>query len=203
MRKSRDGADTRQRVLESAQELFASRGFKGTSLSDITDRCGISDGLILHHFKSKHNLYRQVQDRLAKQYSQLLEDARDMSSTPEQAIQETLLAAFNFWKQDSSYERISLWAYLEGQNEFVEKETALTAGLARGIKQMQDKGLIDNHYSPLVLLTMVIGPIHFWIRYRELFREALGLSITVDELDQQFLDQIIKLVKDIFTRKDL
>ena len=60
MRKPRDGEDTRERVLAAAGELFAECGFAGTSLAAISKRCGISDGLILHHFQTKEALYRQV-----------------------------------------------------------------------------------------------------------------------------------------------
>ncbi|MBN2386415.1 MAG: TetR/AcrR family transcriptional regulator [Anaerolineales bacterium] len=197
MRKQRDGEDTKQRVLSAAQELFAAKGFSGTSLQKIALRCGISDGLILHHFQSKKNLYRQVLENLAEQYTQVLVQAKEASATPQEMMQQTLTASFNFWKQDSTYQRISLWAYLEGQTEFAEKEAYLTAGLAQAVKQLQVQGLIDNRFSPAVLLTLVIGPIHFWLRYREQFRAALNLIETSDELDQLFLGQLIQLVMEL------
>jgi AcrR family transcriptional regulator len=33
--------------------MFAEHGFAGTSLTNISQVCGISEGLILHHFQSK------------------------------------------------------------------------------------------------------------------------------------------------------
>ena len=189
--------DTRHRVLEAAQVLFAAKGFNGTSLADISARCGISDGLILHHFQNKRNLYRQVQDKLAEQYALHLQETREKFTTPEEMMCETISASFNFWKQDSAYERISLWAYLEGQNDLVERETALTAGMAEGIRQLQDQGIINKEYSPLVMMTMVIGSIHFWMRYREQFRTTLGIEQSADQMDQQFLDQISAIFRDI------
>ena len=68
MRKERDGASTKTVVLKAARQAFAARGFAGTSLAMISQACGISDGLILHHFKSKENLYRMVQEDLAAEY---------------------------------------------------------------------------------------------------------------------------------------
>ncbi len=128
MRKQRDGADTKERVLSAAQELFAEKGFSGTSLADISQKCGISDGLILHHFQSKKKLYHQVLENLAERYTLALVRAKEAATSPEGMMQQTLAASFNFWKQDSAYQRISLWAYLEGQTEIAEKEAALTAG---------------------------------------------------------------------------
>ena len=200
MRKQRDGEDTRQRVLSAAQVLFAEKGFSGTSLADISKHCGISDGLILHHFQSKRNLYRQVQENLAEQYTQVLVRAREAASSPFEMMQKTLAASFNYWRQDSAYQRISLWAYLEGQSEFSEKEALLTAGLAQVVKQLQEQGLLDNRFSPMVLLTLIIGPIHFWLRYRDQFRNALHLTETSDELDQLFLSQLTQLIVDMSPR---
>jgi len=56
--------DTRDRVLQVAQTLFAERGFRGTSLRDIARRIGIQAPSLLHHFPSKQQLYLAVLDRL-------------------------------------------------------------------------------------------------------------------------------------------
>ena len=96
MRKQRDGGDTKQRVLSAAQELFAAKGFSGTSLADISQRCGISDGLIIHHFQSKKNLYRQVLENLAEQYTQVLVGAKEAATSPLEMMQQTLTISFNF-----------------------------------------------------------------------------------------------------------
>ena len=202
MRKPRDGQDTRQRVLLAAQELFAAKGFSGTSLADISQRCGISDGLIIHHFQSKKNLYRQVLENLAEQYTQNLVQAKESATSPKEMMQQTLAASFNFWKQDSAYQRISLWAYLEGQTEFAEKEALLTAGLFQEVKQLQEQGLLDNRFSPVVFLTLVIGPIHFWLRYREQFKTSLNLTESSDDLDQLFLNQLIQLVTEMSNKEN-
>jgi AcrR family transcriptional regulator len=197
LRKQRDGQDTQQRVLASAQELFAEKGFSGTSLAEISAQCGISDGLILHHFKNKQNLYRQVLEKLAEQYAHSLQPTQEALSSPAERMQQTLTASFNFWKQDSAYQRISLWAYLEGRTEFAEKEAALTAGLVQEVQKLQEQGILDTRFSPMVFLTLIIGPIHFWLRYREQYKAILNLTETSDDLDQLFLGQLIQLVKEM------
>src|SRR5215467_816607 len=58
------GLDTRDRVLQVAQQLFAERGYRGTSLRDIAKRIGIKAPSLLHHFPSKQQLYVAVLDRM-------------------------------------------------------------------------------------------------------------------------------------------
>jgi len=195
MRKQRDGDDTKERVLSAAQVLFAENGFSGTSLAMIAKKSGISDGLILHHFQSKKNLYDQVLETMASRYTQELVKARSVDAHPEEMMMHTLTAAFNFWKEDSTYYRISLWAYLEKQPQLAQQEAALTAGLFQAVHQLQEKKMIDDRVSPLVILSMVIGSIHFWVRYRDQFIKILNLTETSEALDRMFLEQLVELVK--------
>jgi TetR/AcrR family transcriptional regulator len=58
------GLDTRERVLQVAQTLFAEHGYRGTSLRDIAGKIGIKAPSLLHHFPSKQQLYIAVLDRI-------------------------------------------------------------------------------------------------------------------------------------------
>lgn len=201
MRKQRDGDETKERVLSAAQKLFADKGFSGTSLAMISQECGISEGLILHHYQSKKNLYRQVLESLADSYAQELAAVTQSSGNLEEMLQQSLFALFEFWKRDSIYDRISLWAYLEKQEELVNKEAEITAGLARAVEELQKMGVIDSSVHPIVFLTTVIGPIHFWNRYREQYQATLNLSGALDELDHLFINQFTGLVNKMFFRQ--
>lgn len=204
VRKTRDGESTKEAVLNAAKQVFAEKGFAGSSLAMISQRCGISDGLILHHFKSKENLYHLVLDDLASQYARMISQAWKRAGNTQQAVQEMLRATFQYWSEDDVYDRISLWTYLENRTELIDEEAKLTAGLAAVIQRMQAEGKVDDRFSPYVLLTMTVGPIHFWIRYRELFKRALNLDGTLEELNRVFQEQYIQLIQKIYQpRKDL
>lgn len=43
-------------LLDSAQELFAERGYRGTTTKDIAQRAGVSENLIFRYFRSKPDL---------------------------------------------------------------------------------------------------------------------------------------------------
>ncbi len=55
--------DTKQRLLDAAEHLFAQEGFKGTSLRDITGRAGVNLAAVNYHFGSKEALLRAVMER--------------------------------------------------------------------------------------------------------------------------------------------
>lgn len=198
MRKAREGVRTRETVIAAAREVFAEHGFAGSSLAMISKRSGISDGLILHHFGSKQNLYHVVLEGLAKEYAAAISRAGERPDNPIQAMQAMLQATFQYWSEDTTYNRISMWAYLEHQTELVGEEVKLTAGLAEMLRQLQAEGRVNPAIQPFVLLSMTLGPIHFWIRYRDFFREALNISFTREEVDQLFLQQFSTLIQKMY-----
>jgi AcrR family transcriptional regulator len=54
------GERTAQRILDVAEELFAERGYDGTSLRQIADRAGIKQPGLYNHFAGKQALYEAV-----------------------------------------------------------------------------------------------------------------------------------------------
>jgi len=49
-------ADTRQRLLQAAAEVFAARGYDGTRVADIAAAAGVSKGAMYAHYLSKADL---------------------------------------------------------------------------------------------------------------------------------------------------
>ena len=58
-RKGRKEA-TRQRILQAAARLFATRGFAGTSIAAVMNECDLTSGGFYAHFKSKAQLYKEA-----------------------------------------------------------------------------------------------------------------------------------------------
>lgn len=56
---------TRQRILESALELFATQGYERTTLREIATKAGCSLGLTYRYFARKEELVLEVYNRLA------------------------------------------------------------------------------------------------------------------------------------------
>jgi AcrR family transcriptional regulator len=54
--------DTRYRILETAAEEFAARGFEGVSLNRLIDRLGMSKGSFYYYFDDKADLFTTVAD---------------------------------------------------------------------------------------------------------------------------------------------
>jgi TetR/AcrR family acrAB operon transcriptional repressor len=62
------GEESRRRILDAAEELFAEKGFDRTSFVDIGQRSGISRGSIPWHFENKDGLLMAVVERVVERY---------------------------------------------------------------------------------------------------------------------------------------
>jgi AcrR family transcriptional regulator len=52
--------DRREDILNASLNLFAEKGFHGTSMRDIARAADITEGLIYHYFASKRDLFRAI-----------------------------------------------------------------------------------------------------------------------------------------------
>ena len=59
---------SREEYLDAAEALFAERGFYGVSIAAIAEQLGLTKQALLHHFKSKAQLYGDVLHRISTQY---------------------------------------------------------------------------------------------------------------------------------------
>lgn len=82
--------ETHNRILSSAERLFASKGFNGTSMNDIVSESGLSKGAIYSHFESKERLFLSLWER---QTTIGIEQLRQMFSPEDTAVDKLLKVA--------------------------------------------------------------------------------------------------------------
>lgn len=74
----RGSGQTRERILDEAEMLFADRGFAGTSVRDIASGTGLTPASLYNHFPSKDALYRAV---LARGVQPLIERLGELAAS--------------------------------------------------------------------------------------------------------------------------
>jgi AcrR family transcriptional regulator len=80
-------AETRERLLRAAADVFAERGYDGTRVADIAAAAGVSNGALYAHFSSKADL---LVDALRTHGRRLLADL--FAADPNRSVTELLLA---------------------------------------------------------------------------------------------------------------
>ena len=76
---------SRERIVDSAAQLFTQLGFDSVSIDDVMQAAGLTRGAFYAHFKNKAELYQCAIIAGAKQAKAVLERAEDFSNLTGQA----------------------------------------------------------------------------------------------------------------------
>jgi AcrR family transcriptional regulator len=79
-------AGTRERLLETASRLFASKGYASTSVREIVARAGVSKPVLYYHFQSKEGLYYAILEWGAEVQRKIIDDVFEVSGTVQRRI---------------------------------------------------------------------------------------------------------------------
>lgn len=102
-RRKKEAADAKaptgkQRILEAAERLFASRGFMDVSAAEIVREAGVAHGLLFHHFGAMEELYAEV-SRVAAQRMNEVQLASFRGKTAREQVASFLRAHLRSVKQ--------------------------------------------------------------------------------------------------------
>lgn len=143
-------AETRQKIIEAAIECFSAMGFAGTNFREITQLCGVQRALILYHFDSKENLWREAATEVERRFS----EAFSRGYTGEAASDRELLAHITACFIDAlievpAYGRIML---REGSSEGPRMEWLARHFVPKSIRRidLQDAGLAQRTQSTVL-----------------------------------------------------
>lgn len=78
---------SKQRIEEVALDLFATQGFRATSVKDLMLACCLTPGALYNHFPSKDDLLFSILRRAGEELSALVEAAMDASDPDDPADQ--------------------------------------------------------------------------------------------------------------------
>lgn len=109
-RSDRDGAATRQRLLDAAVECLIELGVAGTTTLAVQRRAGTSRGALLHHFPTHADLLAASVAELVKRNEQAVTASRAGVSGPNDPLRTAVNALAFAGRQPSYLAELELWA---------------------------------------------------------------------------------------------
>jgi AcrR family transcriptional regulator len=95
-RKRLPAEERRELILDAALEVFAGRGFHGSSIDEIAQAAGVSKALIYEHFPSKRDLHVSLLERNVQEIFERLADAAATSDPGEVRLRKGVDAFLEF-----------------------------------------------------------------------------------------------------------
>ncbi len=175
--------DRRQQILAVAMDLFARRGFRGTTTRQIAERAGVNEAILFRHFPHKEDLYWAILDckcRRAGGRQRLEEELRAAgngrgSSGAEQDRKMFATIAEGILRrnaEDNTLPRLLLFSALEhhrlSQRFFRTHVASYYEALARHIRRRIREGAF-RRVDPLLAARGFLGMVTYHFLIQELF----------------------------------
>lgn len=152
--------DMRERILDAATRLFASRGFEGASLAAIAGEVGVRKPSLLYHFKSKDDLRAGVLDALLDRWKDILPQLMLAASSGLDRFDRVVGEVVAFFRADPARARLLLRELLDRPDEtralLTERVSPWIDMVARYIRAGQREGTVRADVDPEAYLHTVV-----------------------------------------------
>lgn len=148
------GDKTRNAIIKAARELFPLHGFSGTSLSGIAKIAEVNKSLILHHFKTKENLWKLVK----ASFSETISDFEVLLeyTNAEEFITTLIKQRFDLYDKNPDIARMINYQLLEENSESLEGSGVIeTSKFIEILKEFQAQGQIRTDLDPNNILLWI------------------------------------------------
>jgi AcrR family transcriptional regulator len=105
-RKERDDQRRRQEILDTALSIFASQGFHGTTMAQISQNSQYPLGTIYKYFSSKKQIYHDLVMEKAQELGQILLALSRDTGPAADVLKNSLFATARFYRNNSEFIRI-------------------------------------------------------------------------------------------------
>lgn len=168
--------DKRQALLDSALELFSTRGYQNTPTSLISKQAGVATGTLFHHFASKEELINQLYLSCKVSFMTSIKDKLSELKTVDEQIR-VIWESMISWALEN--ENRYLFIMQHHNASFINKETreeaaSQLAPLLDILKNAKNKGLMSEAPEDLqveVISYLLTGTVSFFLRQPEKFDE--------------------------------
>ena len=173
-------ADTKEKILMTALQLFARDGYEAVSVRTIAEELGMTKGALYRHYKNKQDIFDSIVERMiqidaqrAREYH--MPDAGydtkpdAYENTALQSIQKYTIEQFRFWTEDEFASRFRKMLILEQYRNEEMAELYSHCIVAGPVTYMEDlfrelirKGVLKGE-NPRQLAVEYYAPLFFLI----------------------------------------
>ena len=168
-RRERKRLETRDRILECAVSLFASRGYESTTIEDIGDCADVSRATVFNYFARKEDLVLAWFERRRAELAESMADGPEQESgTPK--LRHGLRTIARLFEDDPGTGRAMVRAWLRAGGPLLSPDSE-TEILAHAIRSGQRAGHIrpdiDADRAGLLLFDAYLGALYRWVSDEE------------------------------------
>jgi len=159
----------REAILEQAAQLFAERGYAGTSMNEVAEACGMSKPSLYHYFRDKYALLFSIAEGHVTRLEVVVEEVRAETLDPRARLERLIRRFVEEYAGAQHAHRVLTGdvRYLEdGDRErILEVERRVVAGFAKAIAELRPEVEEAHLAKPLTMLLFgMINWMFTWLK---------------------------------------
>ncbi len=187
--------DTRSRILQAAIEVFGARGYEAASIREITERIGVSPGLVNYHFQNKQKLWQEAvlyyYDRAAK--AMTLSDEEFETLSPRDQARLEIRRSIEFYANNPNHLRIAMSEVIDdGDRLQWIAENFMKTATARAILRTNEH-IADGVYPDIEPMNMYYAFVGM-TRWMFMVSSEVRRNFQVDTADPDVIEKHIEAV---------
>ncbi len=189
------GSDRRQQLLEAALTVFARYGFGGATTKQVAAAANVTEAIVFRHFPSKQALYTAVLDYKINNcglegWQQKISDC--MAANDDEGLFRAIASEIlRVYRTDTRFERLMLFAALEGHElalEYHRRHTLPIAEILREyVEKRQREGALAG-FQPLSIIAAIAGMAQHYAMMTRMFGFETGVS------DDEAIDNFVRIL---------
>lgn len=185
--------DSRNKILEVAEALFAHGGYAGVGMRELASSVGLSKSALFHHFPTKVGLYAAVLDRVLARIADGLDTASELDAAPSVRLDRWIDAVVMTLSEDMPAGRLMMRALVDeepfpkvmlkpgsaSERDLMPFEIRL-GGIVERFRALLEQGIAAGVFRPVSIgdaILSVIGAVVFHFASGDLGEALIGESI--------------------------
>jgi AcrR family transcriptional regulator len=155
-----------EKILSVAEDLFSRKGYKGTSLTDISKRLKVTKPALYYHFKGKMEILDNLYSKTIEELSSSFEEVMNLDLPPDEKLKKLIENQVNVVAKNAKLVKIYFGDYKEFpkkvKNEIRERRRRFNEKWIELYKDGIEAGLFRNT-DPKIAVYLIVGACN-WIQ---------------------------------------
>lgn len=195
--------DKKEHIINKAIELFAEKGFEGTSIRDLAARAEVNVAMVNYYFGSKEKLFEaMVQQKAAYLKGVLDELARDTSLTEIEKLDRVVESYVNRMFTNRLFHRIIHQELMMNQRESLQDSiVTILSPNSSAIKTIIESGIkkgVFRKVDPPLIMASIFGTLNQVLLSKKMCNKFLDKDPSyIPYEDPKFTKRLIEHLKDL------
>ena len=191
--------DKQVQIMETAEKLFADKGFDGASVRDIADEAGVNVAMISYYFGSKEKLLEALFMYRASGTSQVLEGMlQNKELSPLQKVNVMIDYFIDKFHTQHCFHKIMMREQVTNQrgvtSELIQEYKKRNQQLVKQlIQEGQKTGDFSKNIDIPILMGTLIGTVSHLVATQHFYREINNLQNMPDEQFQKLIKKKLSI----------